>query len=206
VRSHDSGLAGFTLIELMIVVAIIGILASISLPFFTRFQMRSKAGEAKLNLAALRAAEASYFGEYGTYLQMAAEPQTSGVVAGAPPRSSKRAWSACPAAITMADPGYCIMGFATEGPTFYDYAVGTVNANTALGPASMNVDYFAVAESDIDGDGVSSFWGIVVPQTDGTTSAAPPMAGCPDVLDDFGVPGLRNSIGPCGTGMGHTIF
>ena len=35
---------------------------------------RSKAGEGKLNLTALRSAESSYFGEFGTYIQMAQTP------------------------------------------------------------------------------------------------------------------------------------
>ena len=58
---------GFTLIELMIVVAIIGILAAIAIPNFTRFQAKSKQSEAKTNLKAYYVAEKSYYAENNTF-------------------------------------------------------------------------------------------------------------------------------------------
>ena len=61
-------LKGFTLIELMIVVAIIGILAAIAIPNFVKFQCRSKQSEAKGNLKALYVANEAYRGEYDSYL------------------------------------------------------------------------------------------------------------------------------------------
>ena len=60
--------AGFTLIELMIVVAIIGILASLAIPNFLKFQARARQSEAKANLKGIYTATQSYFVEYGTYI------------------------------------------------------------------------------------------------------------------------------------------
>jgi type IV pilus assembly protein PilA len=58
---------GFTLIELMIVVAIIGILAAIAIPNFLKFQAKSKQSEAKSNLGAVFTGQVSFFGETNRY-------------------------------------------------------------------------------------------------------------------------------------------
>ena len=60
---------GFTLIELMIVVAIIGILAAIAIPNFLKYQCKAKQSEAKTNLGSLRVAQEAYFAEYDKYKQ-----------------------------------------------------------------------------------------------------------------------------------------
>ena len=57
------GSVGFTLIEVMIVIAIIGVIASIAIDQFQRFQLKSKSAEGKINLAAIRTAEMSYYSE-----------------------------------------------------------------------------------------------------------------------------------------------
>ena len=70
---------GFTLIELMIVVAIIGILAAIAIPNFLRFQLKAKSSEGKTNLAAIRTAEESYYSEFGNYVSSSASPAVYGL-------------------------------------------------------------------------------------------------------------------------------
>jgi type IV pilus assembly protein PilA len=66
------GKKGFTLIELMIVVAIIGILAAIAIPNFLKFQAKSKQSEAKSNLGAIFTGQISYFGENNDYSNFSA--------------------------------------------------------------------------------------------------------------------------------------
>lgn len=58
---------GFTLIELMIVVGIVGILVAIAAPNFSRYQSKARQSEAKIALAAIYGAEKSFYSEYAAY-------------------------------------------------------------------------------------------------------------------------------------------
>lgn len=58
---------GFSLIELMVVIAIMAFLAMIAVPNFNRFLAKAKRAEAYVNLSSLCAAEKAYWAEHGTY-------------------------------------------------------------------------------------------------------------------------------------------
>ena len=62
-RSQD----GFTLVELMVVIAIISILAAVSIPAYFNHIMRTRQSKAITELMAIKAASERYFVEKGTY-------------------------------------------------------------------------------------------------------------------------------------------
>jgi type IV pilus assembly protein PilA len=121
---------GFTLIELMIVVAIIGILAAIAIPNFIKFQCRSKQSEAKANLKALMVAQESYRGENDTYLD--------GTCTG-----GKNVGTA------VCDAGAKAVGFQPKGKSIrYNVSTTGATATTFIGDATANSAF----QGELDGD------------------------------------------------------
>jgi type IV pilus assembly protein PilE len=66
-KFHKRNSKGFTLIELMIVVVIIGILAALAIPRFMKASAKSKTSEAQLLLKQIYTMERSYKQQYDTY-------------------------------------------------------------------------------------------------------------------------------------------
>ncbi len=142
---------GFTLIELMIVVAIIGILAAIAIPNFLRFQLKSKSSEGKVNIAAIRTAEESYLAEFGSYVVAVAHPA-------AVPGATKD-----PFVVITPGADFDQLGWAPEGNVFFQYAVAYASAT----PSAYSISAIA----DIDADATNQGWGYVKADPAGATVA-----------------------------------
>lgn len=129
---------GFTLIELMIVVAIIGILAAIAIPNFLAMQLRAKRSELPTNLDGIRTAEKAYFAEWDVYTaDTAVAGEGTDGIADAPTVGG--------GSVAMG-----IMGWEFDGLIRGKY---TISANTTAG---SNADFQVTAVSDIDANGASA--------------------------------------------------
>ena len=62
---------GFTLIELIVVIIIVGILAAVGMTQYTKVVEKGRAGESRVLLGSLRTAEVAEFNENGAYLAVA---------------------------------------------------------------------------------------------------------------------------------------
>jgi type IV pilus assembly protein PilE len=71
--------SGFTLIELMVVVAIIGILASVAMPAYQQYVLRGKLAEAYSQLASLQLKMEQYYQDNRTYGSGAKGANTCGI-------------------------------------------------------------------------------------------------------------------------------
>ncbi len=143
--SHKQKHYGFTLIELMIVVAIIGILASIAIPNFLKFQAKAKQSEAKGNLGFLHTAMVAYFGESNTYAH-------TGIIGNGKDQNA-----------------FQLINLTVRGPNRYRYAINSADIQakptpTSCDPADGNVasssqmGFSGVAVANIDSDGFCDSW------------------------------------------------
>jgi len=133
---------GFTLIELMIVVAIIGILAAVAIPAFLKYIKKAKTTEARTNIAKIVTGEVAYYDEEkvnrdGTIIAkyfVAAGPSPSTA-----PGINK---------VTVdwdADDNWAALKFGTDSAILFSYSTTTSGSDSTAA-------FTATAQGDLDGD------------------------------------------------------
>ncbi len=128
---------GFTLIELMIVVAIIGILAAIAIPNFISMQLRAKRAELPTNLDGIRTAEKAYHAEWDSFTDAGPSPATT------PPRTQ---------VVFTPTAAWANLGWTADGKVRGKYQVTKVSGTTS----SQTDDFNGSAVADVDGDTTES--------------------------------------------------
>jgi prepilin-type N-terminal cleavage/methylation domain-containing protein len=149
-------LAGFTLIELMIVVAIIGILAAVAIPAFLEYMKKSRATEAAEQLNAIGKLQKIVFGERSQFTVGAGAPLPTAIATGGlaccggnggghgVAGASNVGKCTGDATLFQADPQWKDMSFSIDEETSYVYEYnGTSNLYTATGTGDTDCDGIA---------------------------------------------------------------
>ena len=164
--------AGFTLIEMMIVVAIIAVLATLALVGYRKITQSSHVSEAVSMVTNIRTAQEAYFSETQTYanislgLPTGQTPSSTYLYPVNPTWGKSTTWgAACPSSVCGTD--WSVLPVHVDGPVYFGYAtvagvagvttgfVSTVYVNGSamtLSQPQTTPFYEIAAEADLDGN------------------------------------------------------
>lgn len=151
-KLRNNNQSGFTLIELMITVAIVGILASVAIPLYIKYTLKARTAEAKMNLGGIRTSQVAFKASHDMYCNTRIEPSAANY------SGLRKPWpgyqSPAPGPVEQARNGggdcngnFYDIGFEPAGQVYYHY--GCLYNGDAVR---------CEAASDLDGNGAPAIF------------------------------------------------
>jgi type IV pilus assembly protein PilA len=158
---------GFTLIELMIVVVIVAVLATLAVVGYRKMILASHVSEATGMVQSIRVAQEEYFSETRQYANISTSLTTYYPQGNPSYTVGVTAWGAACGGACTANMDWSMLPVHVDGPVMFGYATVagppgqapapasvTVNGKTVTFPSSPQTDWFIVAATcDLDGNG-----------------------------------------------------